>query len=156
MNLIHELIVAGIIMSACLAVYLEEAIYSLISLVIMFILTAILYSLSGAVYAALFQLMMGVGALTAFFLLSEELTEKSKVKYVSKRTLLTVAASLLLVIPTILFSAENIDIGVSCGVSLPSALWELRGIDVILQGLVILTVVLGASIVLYERRRGRK
>ncbi len=155
MNLIYELMVTGILISACLAVYLEEAIYSLISLTTMLILTALLYSMNGAVYAALFQLMMGVGALIVFFLLSEELTEKSKDKNTPRQILLTIAISLILAVPVTLFSAEDLIASVSCDISLPSALWELRGVDVILQGLVILTVVLGASIILYKKE-GRK
>jgi len=153
--LIYELIVAGIMISACLAIYFEEAIYSLFSLTIMFILTALLYSLNGAVYAALFQLTMGAGALAVFFLLSEELTEKNKAKNTLKRALLTVAISLLLVVLTIFSPADNIIASFSCNVLFPSALWELRNVDVVLQSLVILTVVLGASMVLYERRRKR-
>jgi len=153
--LIYELTVAGILISACLAIYFEEAMYSLFSLTIMFILTTLLYSLNGAIYAALFQLTMGAGALAAFFLLSDELTEKNKAKNTLERALLTIAISLLLVALTIFSPADNIIASFSCSVPFPSALWELRNVDVVLQSLVILTVVLGASMVLYERRRKR-
>ena len=129
--------------------------YSLFSLTIMFILTTLLYSLNGAIYAALFQLTMGAGALAAFFLLSDELTEKNKAKNTLERALLTIAISLLLAVLTIFSPADNIIASFSCNVLFPSALWELRNVDVVLQSLVILTVVLGASMVLYERRRKR-
>jgi hypothetical protein len=42
------------------------------------------------------------------------------------------------------------------GVSFGEALWNLRAGDVVLQGLVIVTVALGMAIVLYEKRNGGK
>jgi len=55
----------------------------------------------------------------------------------------------LLSIPTPSMSTSN--------VSFEQALWEFSACDVVLQGLVILTVALGISIVLHERKkRGRK
>ena len=38
--------------------------------------------------------------------------------------------------------------------SFGDALWNLNGLDVVLQALVILTVALGIAIILYERRKG--
>ena len=151
-----EFISACIIVSACLAVYLDDVMYSLISLMIMFISTAVLYSLSGALYAAIFQLVVGAGALTAFFLLSEELTEHAKIKYDWRRMLLTLLVSLFLAAVPILYPAENNASFFSCEEPFTSALWSLRVIDIVLQGVAILTVALGVSVILYEERREGK
>jgi multisubunit Na+/H+ antiporter MnhB subunit len=45
---------------------------------------------------------------------------------------------------------------VGSDVSFGDALWNLRGVDVVLQGLVILMIALGIAIVLYEKRNGGK
>jgi hypothetical protein len=50
-------------------------------------------------------------------------------------------------------SASGGSYGVSNS-SFGNALWNLNGMDVILQALVILTVALGIAIILYERRKG--
>jgi hypothetical protein len=36
------------------------------------------------------------------------------------------------------------------------ALWNLRSVDVVLQGLVVMTVALGIAIVLYQKKRSAK
>jgi len=55
-------------------------------------------------------------------------------------------------IPSILLSVGTIPTSVSSSVSFPEALWNLRAIDVVLQGLVIMTVALGIAIVLYDKK----
>lgn len=151
--MILEFVFACIIIFACLAIYLDDAMYSLISLAITSILTATLYALNGALNAAIFHVTISVGTLVVLFSLSEELTESQKEKKLSKRSLLVLILSLLL--PTILFlyPIENYAQILSCEVSFTQALWGLRGFDVILQGVVVLSVALGASIILYEERR---
>jgi hypothetical protein len=48
--------------------------------------------------------------------------------------------------PSVSFNVSNSSFG--------NALWNLNGLDVVLQALVILTVALGIAIILYEKRKG--
>ncbi|MDH5482074.1 MAG: NADH-quinone oxidoreductase subunit J [Candidatus Bathyarchaeota archaeon] len=153
--MILELLAAGLIVSAVLAVHLDEAVYSIVSLTCTFILMAILYSLSDANFAAVFQLAISAGTLAVLFLSGEMLSEKPSGKKSLRNLFLAIAGALLLSIPSILLSAKAIQTNVTSGVSFPEALWNLRAIDVVLQGMVIMTVALGIAIVLYEKRGGK-
>ena len=159
--MILELVAVGLIVSAFLAVYLDGAVYSVASLASTIILVAILYSLNDATLVAVFQLAIGVGTLAVLFLSSEMLSEKSSGKKPLKNTFLAIATALLLSIPSIFLSVGTIPASVSSDVSFPDdvlfpefpeALWNLRAIDVVLQGLVIMTVALGIAIVLYDKK----
>jgi len=152
--MIVELIAVGLVVSACLAIYLDEAVYSVISLACMFVLAAILYALSGATFAAVFQLAVGAGALVVLFLAGEMLSEKPKSEKPLRNTLLVVAAALLLSLPPFFLSVSAPLANVSYGFSFAQALWDLRAVDVVLQGLVIMAVAMGIAIILYERKEG--
>jgi len=150
--MILELLAVGLVVSAFLAVHLDDAVYSVISLAGTLILMAILYSLNNATFVAVFQLAIGVGTLAVLFLSSEMLSEKQDGQKSLKNVLPTLAAALLLSIPSIFLSVGTVPAIVSSNISFPEALWNLRSIDVILQGLVIMTVALGIAIVLYEKK----
>ncbi len=153
-EMILEIISVGLIISACLAIFLEEAVYSVVALAVMFFLTSVLYALSGAVFAAVFQFAVGAGTLAILFLSGEMLSEKPM--KVSKKTLLTfVAAGVLLSLPAVFLSISSQTVAFS-GVSFEEALWNLRAVDVVLQGFVIMTVALGIVIILHEKRNGGK
>jgi len=61
----------------------------------------------------------------------------------------------VLSLPAIFLSVSG-STGVYSDASFGDALWNLSGVDVILQAIVILTVALGIAIILYERRSGGK
>jgi NADH:ubiquinone oxidoreductase subunit 6 (subunit J) len=150
--MILEIISVGLIISACLAIFLEEAVYSVVALAAMFFLTSILYALSGAVFVAVFQFAVGAGTLAILFLSGEMLSEKPA--KVSQKTLFTfVVAGLLLSLPAVFLSISSQTVAFS-GVSFEEALWNLRAVDVVLQGFVIMTVALGIVIILHEKRKG--
>jgi NADH:ubiquinone oxidoreductase subunit 6 (subunit J) len=149
--MILELLAVGLVVSAFLAVYLDDAVYSVASLASTFILVAILYSLNDATFVAVFQLAIGAGTLAVLFLSGEMLSEKLNGKKPLKNVFLAIIGALLLSIPSIFFSARIISTSASSDVSFPEALWNLRAIDVVLQGLVMMTVALGIAIVLYEK-----
>ena len=152
--MILEIISVGLIISACLAIFLEEAVYSVVALAAMFFLTSILYALSGAVFVAVFQFAVGAGTLAILFLSGEMLSEKPA--KVSQKTLFTfVVAGLLLSLPAVFLSISSQTVAFS-GVSFEEALWDLRAVDVVLQGFVIMTVALGIVIILHEKRKGGK
>ena len=153
--MILELLAVGLVVSAFLAVYLDDAVYSVTSLAGTLILAAILYSLNDATFVAVFQLAIGVGTLAVLFLSSEMLSEKPSGKKPLKNAFLAIAVALLLSIPPIFLSVGTIPTNVSSEVLFPEALWDLRAIDVVLQGLVIMTVASGIAIVLYEKKEGK-
>jgi NADH:ubiquinone oxidoreductase subunit 6 (subunit J) len=137
-----------LVVSAFLAVYLDDAVYSVAALASVLILVAILYSLNDAGFAAVFQLGISMGTLAVLFLSGETLTEKMNRKEPSKKVFLAVSVAILLALPSLLISVGTPTTNASLQVSFPEALWDLRAIDVILQGLVVMTVALGIAIVL--------
>ncbi len=151
-----ELLVVGLVVSACLAIYLDEAIYSVASLTFTFILMTILYALNDATFVAVFQMAIGAGTLAVFFLSGEMLSEKPSKKKPLKKMFQAIVVALLLSFPTIFFPVVVTPAKVSSDVSFAQALWNLRALDVVLQGLVIMTVALGIVIVLYETKKDER
>jgi NADH:ubiquinone oxidoreductase subunit 6 (subunit J) len=152
--MILELLSAGLVISACLAIFLDEAVYSVAALAGTLFLTSMLYALSDAVFVAVFQFAVGAGTLAILFLSGEMLSEKP-VKVPHKTLLSLVAVGVLLSLPAIFLSVSSQTV-VFSGVSFEEALWDLRAVDVVLQGFVILTVALGIVIILHEKRKGGK
>ena len=154
MRMILELLAVGLVVSAFLAIYLDEAVYSVASLACTLFLMAILYALSDAGFAAVFQLAIGAGTLAILFLSGEMLSEKSSKEKSLKSMALAVGGAVLLSLPAIFLSVTTNPANVFPETSFSEALWSLRAIDVVLQGLVILTIALGIVIVLYEKSEG--
>jgi NADH:ubiquinone oxidoreductase subunit 6 (subunit J) len=152
--MILEILSAGLIISACLAIFLDEAIYSVAALAGTLFLTSMLYALSGAIFAAVFQFAVAAGTLAILFLSGEMLSEKSA-KVPTKTLISLVAVGVLLSLPAIFLSISSQAV-VFSGISFEDALWDLRALDVVLQGFVVLTVALGIVIVLHEKRKGGK
>ena len=113
-----------------------------------------LYALTGAVFVAVFQFAVGPGTLALLFLSGEMLSE-TPAKVPQKTLLSLVAVGVLLSLPAIFFSVSTGTVAFS-GVSFEQALWDLRAIDVVLQGFVIMVVALGIVIILHEKRKGGK
>ena len=153
--MILEILAIGLIVSACLALFLDEVIYSVAALSGTFLFTALLYYVNGAIYAAIFQFAVGVGTLAILFLSGEMLSDKSAKKTSPEKTVALIGAGVVLTLPAIFFSISS-SIGVYSNSSFGNALWNLSGVDVILQALVILTVTLGIAIILYEQKKGGK
>jgi NADH:ubiquinone oxidoreductase subunit 6 (subunit J) len=153
--MILEVLSAGLIISACLAIFLDEAVYSVAALAGTFIFTALLYALSDALFVAIFQFAVGAGTLAILFLSGEMLSEKPTKKTPRKNLLLIIVIAVLLSLPAIFLSISG-PTGVLSGISFGEALWNLRALDVVLQGLVMMAVALGIVIVLHEKRNGEK
>ena len=153
--MILELLSAGLVITACLAIFLDEAVYSVVALAGTFLLTSLLYALNGAIFVAVFQFSVGAGTLAVLFLSGEMLSERPLKKTLPKNLLTVVLVGSLLSLPPIFLSISTPANEVS-GVSFGEALWTLRAGDVVLQGLVIMTVALGIAIVLYEKKTGGK
>ncbi|MCW3996108.1 MAG: NADH-quinone oxidoreductase subunit J [Candidatus Bathyarchaeota archaeon] len=153
--MIVEIISVGLIVTACLALFLDEAVYSVAALAGTFLFTALIYVLNGAVFVAIFQFAVGVGTLAILFLSGEMLSEKPAKRASPKNTAALIGAGIVLSLPAVFLSVSGA-VAEGSDVSFGDALWNLRGVDVVLQGLVILTVALGIAIVLYEKRNGGK
>jgi NADH:ubiquinone oxidoreductase subunit 6 (subunit J) len=149
---ILEILSIGLIVSACIALFLDEAVYSIAALAGTFLFTALIYVLNGAVFVAIFQFAVGVGTLAILFLSGEMLSDKPTKKTSPKNTVALIGVGIVLSLPAIFFSVSG-SAGEGSDVTFGDALWNLRGVDVILQGLVILMVAFGIAIVLYEKKR---
>ena len=153
--MILEILSIGLIVSACLALFLDEAVYSVAALAGTFLFTALLYVLNGAVFVAIFQFAVGVGTLAILFLSGEMLSDKPTKKTSLKSTAALIGVGVVLSLPAIFISVSGVA-GSGADVSFGDALWNLNGLDVVLQGLVILMVAVGTAIVLYQKRSGGK
>jgi NADH:ubiquinone oxidoreductase subunit 6 (subunit J) len=152
--MILEILSVGLVISACLAIFLDEAVYSVAALAGTLFLTSILYGLSGSVFAAVFQFAVGAGTLAILFLSGEMLSE-TPAKVPQKNLLALVAVGVLLSLPAIFLSISD-QTTVFSGIAFGEALWDLRAIDVVLQGFVMMTVAFGIVIILHEKRKGEK
>jgi NADH:ubiquinone oxidoreductase subunit 6 (subunit J) len=154
--MILEILAVGMIVSACLALFLEEAVYSVAALAGTFMCTAFVYLLNGAVYVAIFQFAVGVGTLAILFLSGEMLSDKPTKKTSPKSIAALIGGGIILSLPAFFFPVSGTSEAAPAGVTFGEALWNLRAVDVALQGLVILIVATGIAIVLYEKRGAKK
>ena len=153
-EIIFDVLSVGLIISACLALFVDEVFYSVVAFAGTFLFTALLYALNGSIYAALFQFAVGTGTIAILFLSGEMLSDKIVKKTSPEKLAALVGIGTVLSLPAIFLSitSSSMVIGVS-NASFGTALWSLNGIDVVLQAIVILTVALGIAIILYERRK---
>jgi NADH:ubiquinone oxidoreductase subunit 6 (subunit J) len=149
---IFEILAVGLIISAVLALFLDEVIYSVAALSATFFFTALLYVENGAIFAAVFQIAVGVGTLAILFLSGEMLGDKPKKKVSPKRTGALIGSGAVLSLPAIFLSVSG-STGTTSNLDFGDALWNVRGLDVVLQAIVILTVAFGIAIVLYEKKK---
>lgn len=147
-----EILSVGLIVSAVLALFLDEVVYSVAALSGTFLFTSLIYALSGNIYAAIFQFAVSIGTLAILFLSGEMLGDKPARKASPQRTAGLLGAGVLLSLPALFLSVSG-ETAISNEASFGDALWNLRGLDTVLQAVVILTVALGIAIVLYERRK---
>ena len=142
----------GLVTSAVFAIYLKETVASVLSLGSMLVLLSLLYFSLNAPFAAIFQLALGIGTVAVFLLAGDTLTKKSDEKTSSKTKILGLFAAVILSIPVIVGTVATQTLTREINLSLSSALWDLRAIDVLAQGIVVLTVALGVVFLLKEER----
>ena len=150
--MIFEILAVGILISAILALFLDEVVYSVAALSGTFFFIALLYAENGALYAAIFQFAVGVGTLAILFLSGEMLGDKPKKKTSPQKVGALVGIGTVLSLPAIFLSVSGPTITEPVS-TVGDALWSTRGLDVLLQAIVIFTVALGITIVLYEKRK---
>jgi NADH:ubiquinone oxidoreductase subunit 6 (subunit J) len=150
--MIFEILAVGLIISAVLALFLDEVVYSVAALSGTFFFIALLYLENGALYAAIFQFAVGIGTLAILFLSGEMLGDKPAKKTSPKRVGALIGIGAALSLPAIFLSISGTTATIPA-TSIGDALWNTRGLDVLLQALVIFTVALGIAIVLHEKRK---
>jgi NADH:ubiquinone oxidoreductase subunit 6 (subunit J) len=153
--MILELVSAGLVISACLAIFLDEAVYSVAALAGTFFLTSILYALSGAYYVAIFQFAVGIGTISILFLSGEMLSERPLTITKPATAVAVGVLGAVLSLPAFFFSISSPN-EVTSTITFGDALWNLDAVDVVLQGVVILTVAIGITIVLHNRKKTNK
>jgi NADH:ubiquinone oxidoreductase subunit 6 (subunit J) len=151
--MIFEILAIGLIVSACIALFLDEIHYAVGALAGTFLFTSLLYALNGAIYGAIFQFVIGIGTLTVLFLSGEMLSEKTKKKTSPKKLVALIGGAITLSLPAIFLTTSETPSEIST-TSIGIALWDLRGLDIILLALVVLTLSLGIFIILHEKKRG--
>jgi NADH-quinone oxidoreductase subunit J len=146
----ETILAIGMVTSAVFAIYLKETVASVLSLSTMMILLALLYFYLGAPFAAIFQLALGTGTAAIFLLAGDTLTKRNNEKTSRKTLFVALVASAVLCVPVVVGTVATGFLGSSLDLSISTALWELREIDVLAQGLVVLTAALGVVILLKE------
>jgi NADH:ubiquinone oxidoreductase subunit 6 (subunit J) len=150
--MILEALTIGLVISACLAIFIDEAVYSIVALAGTFFLTSTLYAFNGAVFVAVFQFAIGVGTLAILFLSGEMLGGRMEKKPPRKNVLIVLLSGAVLSLPAVFLSIFGTTNSVP-PIPFGETLWNLRAADVVLQGLVVFGVALGIGIVLYEKKR---
>ena len=143
----------GMITSAVFAIYFKETVSSVLSLSTMMLLLSLLYFNLNSPFAAIFQLALGAGTAAIFLLAGDSLTKKNDAKTSTKTKFAAIIASAILSIPVIVGNVITQTITSSVDFSLSTALWELRAVDVLAQGLVVLVAALGVAILLKDKQR---
>jgi NADH:ubiquinone oxidoreductase subunit 6 (subunit J) len=132
--------------------FLDDVIYAVAALAGTFFFTALIYIQNGAYFAAIFQFAVGVGTLAILFLSGEMLGDKPTKKTSTKRIGTLLGTGAILSLPAIFLSVSG-STGANSNLDFGDALWNVRGLDVVLQAVVILTVAMGIVIVLYEKKK---
>jgi NADH:ubiquinone oxidoreductase subunit 6 (subunit J) len=151
--MIFEVLSVGLIVSACLALFLDEVQYAVTALAGTFLFTALIYAFNGSIYGAVFQFAVGIGTLAILFLSGEMLSEKAKNKTSPTKLVAIIGGGIALSLPAVFLSVSGSS-GTTSDASFGVALWDLRGLDVVLQALVVLTIAIGIIIVLYQKKKG--
>lgn len=152
----ETILAIGMVASAIFAIYIKETISSVLSLSLMMILLSFFYFSLDAPFAAIFQLALGTGTGAIFLLAGDTLTKSSNEKTSRKTILLALIASAIISIPVIISDVTTQTFTQPTELPLSNALWDLRMIDVLAQGLVVLTAALGVVLLLKEEQRRKK
>ncbi|MEJ2240868.1 MAG: hypothetical protein P8Y18_01815 [Candidatus Bathyarchaeota archaeon] len=151
----ETILAIGMITSAVFAIYLKETISSVLSLSTMMLLLSLLYFNLNSPFAAIFQLAIGAGTAAIFLLAGDSLTKRNDLKTSNRTKFAALIASAILSIPVIVGTVITQTFTSSFDFSLSTALWEVRAVDVLAQGLVVLVAAVGVAILLKDKQ-GRK
>jgi len=143
-----EIFAVALVVSAFLAMHIEETIYAVISFGVTLTLLSGLYFLMNAPFAAVFQLIVAVGAIAVFFLAGEMLTPKKRSSQKMKDKIIGLLIAAVLAVPPVILELRIEVFSRPYDLAFASALWELRVLDVIAQSVIILMLALGIVMIL--------
>jgi NADH:ubiquinone oxidoreductase subunit 6 (subunit J) len=146
----------ALVVSAFLALHLEKPTYAIISFGVMFTALSMLYFSLNALFAAVFQLVVAVGTIAVFFLAGEMLSPKKMTTQKPGNIILAIGFAICLSVPSLLLNLNAETFTVLTHLPFSSALWEFRALDILAQGVVILTLALGIVAVLKKRKKHMK
>jgi NADH:ubiquinone oxidoreductase subunit 6 (subunit J) len=155
-NMIVELLAIGLLITAFLAIDLDDSVYAIISLGFVLIISSLLYLLNEAYFAAIFQFAVGIGTIVVLLIVSETLDEQISRKKENKIPVGTIIAALLISVPVLFFTIPVIRIIPEPTTGFAYDLWDFRSIDVMLQGIVILVLAIGMVILLKSEKGGNQ
>ena len=141
--MIVEFLAVGIIFAAFLAINLDDSFYSILSLGAVLIISSLLYFFNDAYFAAIFQFATGTGTLAVLLVLGETLDIDKPHREKQEIPTGTIVAAILLSIPVLFFTIPILRIIPEPTSGVPYSLWDLRSVDVLLQGVVILVLSIG-------------
>ena len=148
MPMYDEIFAVALVVSAFLAMHIEETIYAVISFGVTLTLLSGLYFLMNAPFAAVFQLIVAVGAIAVFFLAGEMLTPKKRSSQKMKDKIIGLLIAAVLAVPPVILELRIEVFSRPYDLAFASALWELRVLDVIAQSVIILMLALGIVMIL--------
>jgi len=152
---IYDVVLAvALVFSAFFAIHIEETIYAVISFGVTLTLFSGLFFLLNAPFAAVFQLIVAVGAIAVFFLAGEMLTPKKKSSQKMKDKIIGLLIAAVLAVPPVISDLRVEVFSRPYNPAFASALWKFRVLDVIAQSVVILILAIG--IVMILKIGGRK
>ena len=152
--MIIELLAIGLIVTAFLAVNLDNSIYSVIALGCVLIFSSLLYFFNGAYFAAIFQFAVGTGTIAVLLIVSETLDETESHERKLKLPIATIIVAVLFSIPVLIITVPVIQIIPETTTGFPYDLWDFRSIDVMIQGVVILILAVGMAIIMRTKKEG--
>ena len=167
-----------VLVSAVLAVTSKNIIYAVVALLSTNVTLAIAYYMMGAPMVSLFQLAIFAGAVVVFFVITVMLTSGGDMEYdidpsplMNKKTqlaisaiavemLITAALGLRIEFPYMEYASSAIEsFSISVGsydditTAVSQFLWQVRGMDLIIQSFVVLTAVICTIAMLKMRRK---
>lgn len=150
--MIPEILAVGLLITAFLAVNLDDSVYAVISLGLVLVISSSLYLFNGAYFGAIFQFAVGVGTVVILLIVSETLDEHVPRTRDRRLPIGTIVAALLVSIPVLFIAIPVIRIIPEPTTGFPYDLWDFRSVDVMLQGLVILMLAVGMVILLKSEK----
>lgn len=153
-TLVSDIVAVVLVVSALYAVEHKRPIYSVGFLAAFFLALSFLYVALGAVFAAVFQLAIGIGTIAVLFLMGQMFERKASRRTSLRKEVRALGVFLVVALPSVIGLGEVKVAVSSSNPTFPVALWDLRALDIVAQAVVLLVTAIGVAVVLSERRRG--
>lgn len=153
-TLANDILAVVLVVSALFAIENKRPIISVASLTAFFLALSFLYFSLGAVFAAVFQLAIGISTVAVLFLVGQMFQEKTSRPNSLNKKIAALGAFVAVALPSVIGLGQTEAAVSSSNLPFSVALWDLRALDVLAQAVVLLVAAIGVAVVLSERRRG--